>query len=225
MTRHTFELLSMGVVMSALACTAWIAADVIRRPQPMGIMNLVWPLNGLYGGPIALWAYIVLGRQPCKKPDPKGPRPAHDKPTWRGVVVSTAHCAAGCTLGDLVGDNLATQIGFSLFGSPVYGRFLLASLFAYMFGIGFQYFAIAPMKKLGPGAALLAAIKADSLSLAAFQAGMLAWMMISAGLFSTPLDPASWSYWFMMQIAMMAGFVASYPANVWLIRHGVKHAM
>ncbi len=29
----------------------------------------------------------------------------------------------------------------------------------------------------------------------------------------------------MMQIAMLAGFVSSYPVNWWLIRSGIKEAM
>jgi Domain of unknown function (DUF4396) len=29
----------------------------------------------------------------------------------------------------------------------------------------------------------------------------------------------------MMQIGMIVGFVTSYPANVWLIRKGIKEAM
>ena len=32
-------------------------------------------------------------------------------------------------------------------------------------------------------------------------------------------------FWFMMQIAMMFGFMTSYPVNWWLIRQGVKEAM
>ena len=32
-------------------------------------------------------------------------------------------------------------------------------------------------------------------------------------------------FWFMMQIAMLCGFVTSYPVNWWLIRKGVKEAM
>ena len=32
-------------------------------------------------------------------------------------------------------------------------------------------------------------------------------------------------FWFMMQIAMLAGFVTSYPVNWWLLRSGVKEKM
>ena len=32
-------------------------------------------------------------------------------------------------------------------------------------------------------------------------------------------------FWFMMQIAMVCGFVTAYPVNWWLIRVGIKEAM
>lgn len=37
-----------------------------------------------------------------------------------------------------------------------------------------------------------------------------------------PTEP---SYWFLMQIAMMAGFLTTVPVNAWLIRAGIKEAM
>ncbi|MEO6872424.1 MAG: hypothetical protein ABI233_09435 [Chthoniobacterales bacterium] len=33
-----------------------------EHPQPMGIMNVVWPITGLYAGPFALWGYSTAGR-------------------------------------------------------------------------------------------------------------------------------------------------------------------
>jgi hypothetical protein len=32
-------------------------------------------------------------------------------------------------------------------------------------------------------------------------------------------------FWFTMQIAMLAGFITSYPVNWWLIKIGVKERM
>jgi uncharacterized protein DUF4396 len=40
----------------------------------------------------------------------------------------------------------------------------------------FQYFTIAPMRDLSPGAGLAAAVKADALSLSAWQIGMYGYM-------------------------------------------------
>jgi hypothetical protein len=33
------------------------------------------------------------------------------------------------------------------------------------------------------------------------------------------------TYWFLMQIGMILGFLTSYPVNWWLIKSGVKEAM
>jgi hypothetical protein len=38
----------------------------------------------------------------------------------------------------------------------------------------------------------------------------------------TCLRANSFEFWFMMQIAMLCGFVTSYPANWWLLRTGIK---
>ena len=39
------------------------------------------------------------------------------------------------------------------------------------------------------------------------------------------LEVASVEFWFMMQLAMLAGFVTSYPVNWWLISEGIKERM
>ncbi len=43
--------------------------------------------------------------------------------------------------------------------------------------------------------------------------------------FGAKLEVNSFEFWFMMQIAMMVGFVTSYPANWWLITRGLKERM
>ena len=39
------------------------------------------------------------------------------------------------------------------------------------------------------------------------------------------LESGTVEFWFMMQVAMMVGFMTAYPANGWLIRHGLKERM
>ncbi|GGB48383.1 hypothetical protein GCM10011505_31800 [Tistrella bauzanensis] len=39
------------------------------------------------------------------------------------------------------------------------------------------------------------------------------------------LEVATPEFWFMMQIAMLVGFLTSYPANWWLLKRGIKERM
>ena len=65
------------------------------------------------------------------------------------------------------------------------------------------------------------------LSLTFWQIGMYGWMAISIFLLfdEQTMKPDHWSFWLMMQIAMLSGFFTTYPINGWLIRTGVKEAM
>ncbi len=70
------------------------------------------------------------------------------------------------------------------------------------------------------------AVKADTLSLLAYEVGLFVWMgLIQLVFFHPKLEPTEPTYWFMMQIGMTIGFLTSYPANWWLIKKGVKHGM
>lgn len=97
---------------------------------------------------------------------------------------------------------------------------------AFLFGIAFQYFTIQPMREMVPGQGLVAALKADTLSLTAWQIGMYGWMALATFvIFGHELPKTGPVFWFMMQIAMLAGFITAYPVNWWLLRKGVKETM
>jgi hypothetical protein len=51
------------------------------------------------------------------------------------------------------------------------------------------------------------------------------WMALVAFVWLGELPKTDPVFWFMMQIAMLAGFVTSYPVHIWLIRSGLKEAM
>jgi hypothetical protein len=154
------------------------------------------------------------------------------------VATAALHCGSGCTLGDILAEWLAflfpaVAIAFgwhSLFDEKTYPVWILDFLIAFILGIAFQYFAIAPMRKLTPAQGIVAALKTDALSLLAWQIGMYCLMAILqfvlfkhrfGGL--APID--SVEFWAAMQLAMIGGFVSSYPMNWWLIRSGLKESM
>lgn len=84
------------------------------------------------------------------------------------------------------------------------------------------------MRGLGFKDGMKAAAKADILSLSAFEVGLFGWMALMAFVFFPAphhLEPNSPVYWFGMQIGMIIGFFTAWPANVWLIRKGIKETM
>jgi hypothetical protein len=129
-------------------------------------------------------------------------------------------------IGDIIGETAIFRIGFTLFGSMLLTAYVVDFVLAYLIGIAFQYFAIAPMRGHGLRDGLIAALKADTVSLVAFEIGMFGFMALNRlVLFDTPPEPDTATYWFLIQIAMIVGFATSYPANWWLVRSGLKEAM
>lgn len=172
-------------------------------------------------GPLAVWAYSTFGRAP--RPRTAGKM---EKPFWQMVFAGAGHCGAGCTLGDFAGEWLVFLTGLTIASSVLWADFAVDFTCAYLLGIVFQYYAIAPMRHISGWAGIKAAIQADTVSLVAFEVGMFAWMWFAdAFLFAPRLKPTQPVYWFSMQIAMVIGFATAFPANWWLIGKGWKEKM
>ena len=216
-----------ALVLSAVSFLI-IAVDLLSHRQKMAVMNIVWPITALYFGPFALWTYFGFGRQKQSVgKDQKGQHqhPKRDRPFWQKVWIGDTHCGAGCTLGDIIAEWAVFFTGFTLFGSKLGASYLWDFLVAYLLGVIFQYFSIAPMRNLSGWPGIWAAIKADTISLTAFEVGLFAFMYWMHQHFQPSLEPKQPEYWFLMQVGMVIGFFTSFPANWWLIRQGLKEAM
>lgn len=219
--------------------TLIISADLIRgHKQKMWIMSLVWPITALYWGPAALWMYfktrpllslavqrkpqVVENRQMAKSlPGEK------EGPDWVQTTVGVFHCGAGCTLGDIVGEWLVFALAWTWAGSAFSTELVTDFIFAYLLGIFFQYFTIAPMRGERGLKGIAVAAKADTISIVAFEIGLFGWMALAYFvIFPNPhLHPDEAVHWFVMQVGMIIGFFTSYPANVLLLKKGLKEKM
>jgi hypothetical protein len=234
--------ISLGL---AFASAAVIIFDEIKHPQQMWVMNIVWPVTALYFSAIAVWFYFRAGRRMTREAmhtsmhgmhaehsreiSAQAPRNSSGVPnlTFTQVAISASHCGAGCVIGDVIAEFAVFSLGMTMMGVALYSSYAADFSLAWIFGIAFQYFVIKPMKHLTPAQGLIAAIKADTLSILAFEIGMFAWMALVFFIFfpHPHLIPTEAVYWLMMQIAMVIGFITSLPVNRWLLKTGLKEVM
>ena len=238
------HILAIVMLVIGFASALIILVDVLRHPQHMGIMNVVWPVTGLYAGPIAVWSYYRYGRlarhELAREAKAQDEKPPHKRltPFPAKVGKGATHCGAGCTLGDIIAEwtahflpVIATIFGLGwLFEEKIFAVWIFDYIIAFLIGIAFQYLTIVPMRGLGFWEGIVAAVKADTLSLTAWQIGMYGFMAIAhflifGALLGAKLEVAMVEFWASMQIAMICGFLTAYPANWWLIRKGLKEAM
>jgi hypothetical protein len=150
------------------------------------------------------------------------------KPRWAVMATEVSHCGSGCVLGDVISEFVIFALALTIAGTALWAEYLGDYILALVLGIMFQYFAIAPMRGLGVRDGLRAAAKADVISLTAFEIGLFGWMAVMTFvLFPAPhqLMPDTAAFWLLMQIGMIIGFATSWPANVWLLRRGIKVPM
>jgi hypothetical protein len=214
-------------IAAAFVSTAAIVYDIYGRGlrQPMRVMEVVWPITALYLGPLGLLVYARIAR-PRRQPATNHPA-GEREPEWHGVFISASHCGAGCAVGDLIGEWVIFALALTIAGVTLWPEYLIDFALAYVFGLFFQYLAIKPMSDLPTRRVISDAIKSETLSIIAFEFGMFAWMaLVYLALFTHPhLNTDHAAYWLTMQIAAAIGLATSYPVNIWLVRHGVKHAM
>ena len=150
-----------------------------------------------------------------------------NRPHWQSISLSALHCGAGCTLADIVGEWFTNYVPVTVAGSQLIGNWVLDFVLALIIGVYFQFYAIREMEKISVSGALSRAFKADFFSLLSWQIGMYGWMaIVYFVLFSNdPLPKDTWFFWFMMQIAMLFGFIFAFPMNALLIKLKIKNGM
>jgi Domain of unknown function (DUF4396) len=246
-TAHWAIVVGWAFVGLGVASALVIAVDelALGHRQPMRIMEVVHPVTALYLGPVWVWAYFTHGRRSSRKVlrrdaerlakedvDPDSLRQDGESTGARAVsrwnvVDAVSHCGAGCTLGDIVGGSIVFALGWTIAGATVWPEIALDLPLAWALGIAFQYLTIVPMRDdVGADRGLWLAIRADTLSILAFQVGLFAWMIFSATVLWQPaLAIDTPTHWWMMQVGMILGFFTAYPVNRMLVRRGWKEKM
>lgn len=239
-----FHILAIVALCLGVLSALVVLVDVVRRPQHMAIMNVVWPVTALFGTIPLLAVYRRFGRLATHEAMADARKQGEEMPSMKKtpfpimVGKGALHCGSGCMIGDVLAEwlafllpGIAVALGWqTLFSEKMFAVWVLDFIFAFILGIIFQYFAIVPMRGLSSGEGIKAALKADTLSLLAWQIGMYGAMailqlLIFPSAFGANARVNSPEFWFSMQIAMICGFITSYPVNWYLISIGIKEKM
>lgn len=197
------------------AAVVFVAIDI--RTSPVSpVMRWAFVLFTAYTGPIGVFLY-VLG---CREPLP-GRHADYVRTRWRQVLGSTMHCVAGDGIGILVGAVIGSVMSLE---RPVE----VALEYGLGFGFGWTIFQLLFMRSMAGGSywmALKRAFMPEFLSMNLVMTGMI----LIASLFWAAVGgkpgPLTPTFWFVMSMALLAGFVAAYPINWWLVAKGLKHGM
>ena len=202
-----FLLTAMAVV--------FVAID-IRSTPASPVLKWGFILLTVYTGPIGAFLY-VLG---CREPLP-GLHERYVASRWRQVLGSAMHCVAGDGVGILFGAAVASYWTLS---HPV-GIVLEYCL---GFGFGWTIFQALFMREMAGGSyrrSLASTFLPEFLSMNLVMAGMMPIASLGRFLVGGRLSPLAPQFWFVMSMALLAGFVVAYPMNWWLVAKGLKHGM
>jgi hypothetical protein len=197
------------------ASVLFVAIDIRTTPESP-VMKWGFVLVTAFTGVFGAFLY-VLG---CREPLPN----THERyvaSQWRQTLGSTMHCAAGDAIGILAGAVLATAFNIT-------GLAEIALEYVLGFGFGWSVFQALFMRDMAGGSysrALASTFLPEMLSMNLLMAGMVPTMMILRALIAKPAGPTTPVFWFVMSMALTAGFAAAYPINWWLVRNKLKHGM
>jgi hypothetical protein len=139
---------------------------------------------------------------------------------WRQVVGSTMHCVAGDGLGILVAAAALAPLHLP----PAID---LAVEYVVGFGFGWTIFQALFMRDMAGSyrRSLRNTFLPEMLSMNGVMAAMTAVSVPWKGAVTAATSPLNPGFWFVMSIALCAGFLVAYPVNWWLVAKGMKHGM
>jgi len=197
------------------AALLFVAVDIRSTPESP-VLKWGFVLLTAYTGVVGAFLY-VLG---CREPLP-GTHERYVAARWRQVLGSTMHCVAGDGVGILAGAVLASVVGLS-------GLIEVAVEYILGFAFGWTIFQALFMRDMVGGSylrSLTSTFMSELLSMNLLMAGMVPTVMALKARIPAAADPLSPSFWFVMSMGLLVGFIIAYPMNWWLVANHLKHGM
>jgi hypothetical protein len=198
-----------------VASLLFVAIDIRTTPESP-VLKLGFVLLTAYTGVVGAFLY-VLG---CREPLP-GLHERYVAARWRQTLGSTMHCVAGDGVGILAGAVLS-----SVFGLVGLAEVVLEYILGFAFGwMIFQALFMRDMMGGSYGRALTGTFMSELLSMNLLMAGMVPTVMALRARIVSASNPMTPSFWFVMSIGLLIGFIVAYPMNWWLVSYHLKHGM
>ncbi|MFQ5787872.1 MAG: DUF4396 domain-containing protein, partial [Thermodesulfobacteriota bacterium] len=193
----------------------FVVIDIRKTPESK-VLKWGFILLTAYTGPFGAFLYALGCREPLS-----GLHERYVDVRWRQVLGSTMHCVAGDGVGILVGAVIGSFLSLSLFKD-------IALEYVLGFGFGWTIFQALFMKGTAGGSysrALYNTFIPELLSMNCLMAGMVALTSIAKANVAGSDSPLSASFWFIMSMGLLLGFIVAYPINWWLVTNHLKHGM
>lgn len=197
----------LGIWLALVAASlAWVIYDLRTNNNHIAsMMQWVWGLTVLYSGPIGLMIYHFSGRKQIPTDN-----------TARKGFRSVAHCYAGCGIGEILG----VIISVGLFALGNFWAAIITFSLAYIFGFALN---IGPMMQNGMAfkEAFKGAFFAETISIVVMESVAITTDLYLGGE-ATMNDALFWSS---LYVSLSLGLFAAWPANLLLIKYGLKGGM
>ncbi|GGO85433.1 membrane protein [Nocardioides phosphati] len=200
----------------SLLSVAVIAADIYlaRRRHPSVATELVWISSALYLGPFAIPIYLNRGRAgnaSSNSADGVGR-------TTNESAVAVLPGGGASAVAHLIAVPFVVAVGWTIAGLAMWPMILVIALLVVVMlavyeRIDSRRAHSGHIRGLSIGAALVTAV----ITVVAFDVGMVGWMLLLHFNNAMPAVTES-TFWFLMQLGVIAGLVTGYPAVAWLLR-------
>ncbi len=201
-------------VLTALSLV-FVVIDIPKTPESI-VLKWAFVILVIFTGPFGAFFYVLGCREPLA-----GTHEQYVSATWRQVLGSTMHCAAGDGVGIIAG----AVIGAVLQLSP-WNDFALE--YALGFGFGWTFFQAYAMRDMVGGSYILSLKETfipELVSMNLLMTGMVPTMKFLRPRIEGGEDPTQPAFWFVVSMAMIVGFILAYPINWWLVVNNMKHGM
>ena len=198
----------------SLLSAAVIAADIYlgRRRHNSVAVELVWIVSGLYLGPFAVAFYLSRGRTNAD-PAPAG----SSARTSDDAAVAVLPGGGASAVAHLIAVPIVVAVGWTIAGQAMWPMIIVIAVLAIaMLAVYERVASNGPRTGHARGLSVGAALVAAVITVAAFDIGMVGWMLLLHFNNAMPAVTEG-TFWFLMQVGVIVGLLTGYPAVKWLL--------